>query len=61
MIGREAERAQVAGFLQTPGPAMLALVGTAGIGKTILWRAGIEVAHRQGRQALAARGAQVET
>jgi DNA-binding CsgD family transcriptional regulator len=48
VVGREAELERIGGFLD-PGRGELALLleGVAGIGKTTLWRAGIELARAQ--------------
>jgi tetratricopeptide (TPR) repeat protein len=45
VVGREAELEQIGGFLDPPrGELGLLLEGVAGIGKTTLWRAGIQLA-----------------
>jgi hypothetical protein len=48
VVGREAELERIGGFLD-PGRGELALLldGVAGIGKTTLWRAGIQLARKQ--------------
>ena len=61
MIGRSAELGLVDAFLREPGPGLLSLEGPAGIGKSTVWRAGIERARSLRRTVLAARGSQVET
>ncbi|HYB25163.1 MAG TPA: AAA family ATPase [Solirubrobacteraceae bacterium] len=50
MFGREAERTQIEGLLDSvaAGPAGLALEGAPGIGKTTLWRAAVASARRRG-------------
>jgi AAA ATPase domain len=56
MFGRDAERTQIEGLLDTvaAGPAGLALQGTPGIGKTTLWREAIASARRRGYAVLEA-------
>ena len=46
VFGREGEVAVVSSFLDdtTSGPAALLLEGEAGVGKTTLWREGVEAA-----------------
>jgi DNA-binding CsgD family transcriptional regulator len=62
VIGRERELAAVSGFLEGHGPPSALLIGgEAGIGKTTLWRAGIEEAERVGFRVLACSGAESET
>jgi DNA-binding CsgD family transcriptional regulator len=63
VIGREAELASVRAFVERSGggPAALALEGEAGIGKSTLWRAGVEHACAREMRVLAARPAEVET
>ena len=48
VIGRDQELAAIEGFLAEveQGPAALVLSGEAGIGKTILWEAGVEEAKK---------------
>ena len=50
VVGREQELAAVAAFLDEAGelPAALVLEGEAGIGKSTLWRAGVEHARERG-------------
>jgi DNA-binding CsgD family transcriptional regulator len=57
MIGRDAELAAVEEFLRrlATGPAALMLVGEPGIGKTVLWSAGVERAERRRLRVLACR------
>jgi DNA-binding CsgD family transcriptional regulator len=48
IVGREAELERIGGFLDpTRGELALLLDGVAGIGKTTLWRAGIQLARKQ--------------
>lgn len=62
LVGRSAESASIAGFVETlpAGPRALAVRGPAGIGKTILWRSGIERAREAGFQVLVTRPAEEE-
>jgi DNA-binding CsgD family transcriptional regulator len=56
MFGRDAERKQIEGLLDSvaAGPAGLALQGAPGIGKTTLWREAIASARRRGYAVLEA-------
>jgi DNA-binding CsgD family transcriptional regulator len=60
--GRAAELAQVGRFLDdaSSGPAALMIEGAAGIGKTTLWSAGIEMARARGWWVLTCRPVQSE-
>jgi DNA-binding CsgD family transcriptional regulator len=62
VVGREEELASVEAFLSRirDGPAALLLSGEAGIGKTILWEKGVEVAGRRFGRVLACRGVEAE-
>jgi DNA-binding CsgD family transcriptional regulator len=62
VVGREEELAAVRGFLGdvSRGPALLTLEGEAGIGKTMLWRAGVEEARSRGFRALVSQPAEAE-
>jgi hypothetical protein len=62
VVGREAELERIGGFLD-PGSGGLALLleGVAGIGKTTLWQAGIELARRQQYRVLWCRPTASET
>ena len=62
IIGRDAELGSLHSFLDeaTDGPAALVLEGDAGIGKSMLWAAGLEEARVRGFQVLAARPAEAE-
>jgi hypothetical protein len=61
ILGREAEEQAVGRFLDGPAPAGLVLEGPAGIGKTTVWRAGIEHARGAGHRVLVTRPSEVET
>jgi DNA-binding CsgD family transcriptional regulator len=62
VIGRDAELDFVRAFLDdvAGGPAGLVLSGEAGIGKTILWQAGVDRARTHFSRVLACRGAEAE-
>jgi DNA-binding NarL/FixJ family response regulator len=60
IVGRDEELAAVATFLDGVLPAALVLAGEAGIGKTTVWRAGLERAREQGVRVLACRPAESE-
>jgi AAA ATPase domain len=62
IIGREKELGSIQGFLDRVREASGALVlsGEAGIGKTILWEAGLEEAGQRGVCVLIHRGAEAE-
>lgn len=62
MIGREAELASIEAFLARVegGPAALVLAGEAGIGKTVLWDAGIGDARGTFASVLTCRGVEAE-
>jgi DNA-binding CsgD family transcriptional regulator len=55
VFGRDRELAAVTAFIESilDGPRALLLAGEAGIGKTTLWRTGIELALERGYRALA--------
>ena len=61
-MGRDAELGELRGFLGelVNGPTGLVLLGEAGIGKTILWRAGVEEAGARLGRVLACRGVEAE-
>ena len=62
IVGRDAELAAIAGFLDGEAwPRTLLIAGEAGMGKTTLWRAGAERAEAEGRALLAARPLETET
>ncbi|WP_207223571.1 AAA family ATPase [Pseudonocardia sediminis] len=62
-VDRPAETRVVTAFLDAAAraPAALVIDGEPGIGKTTLWRAALERAHRRGFRALAARPAEAES
>lgn len=62
-IGRDEEVAAVGAFLDTvaTGPAALLLEGDAGIGKTTIWRAGVEAARRRSFAVLSCRASESES
>jgi DNA-binding CsgD family transcriptional regulator len=63
LVGREEERAVVLRFVEelAQRPQVLLLEGEAGIGKTILWRAGLEAARGAGHRVLVSRPTERET
>jgi DNA-binding CsgD family transcriptional regulator len=62
VVGRQAELERIGGFLDpTGGGLALLLEGVAGIGKTTLWRAGIELARQQQYRVLWCRPTASET
>lgn len=62
IVGRDAELACLAAFVDAVAnaPRVLVLGGPAGIGKTILWRAGVEQLRRAGVQVLVTRPVEEE-
>jgi DNA-binding CsgD family transcriptional regulator len=62
IVGREAELACLDGFIEAAGgvPAAVVLEGEAGIGKSTLWRAGVERARAGGLLVLSSRPAEAE-
>jgi MoxR-like ATPase len=60
LIGREEELEQLESFLDAPEERALLLEGPAGIGKTSLWRAGLDAAASRGFRSLTARGSSAE-
>ena len=62
VVGRDDERAAIDAFLaaDAPEPHVLLLEGEAGIGKTTLWRGGVESAARLGYRVLRAQPAESE-
>jgi DNA-binding CsgD family transcriptional regulator len=62
ILGRDAEFAQVQSFLESVSgrPSALLLEGTAGIGKTTLWHAGVSFARARGHRVLSCRAAEPE-
>jgi DNA-binding CsgD family transcriptional regulator len=61
IFGRDEELAVVAAFLDGGFPAALLLEGEAGIGKTALWRASIEIAAARGYRVLSCSAAEAES
>ncbi len=63
VVGRDQEVATLLDFLETPGalPAALVFEGEAGIGKTTLWRAGLEHAIAHSYRVLSCRPSGSET
>jgi DNA-binding CsgD family transcriptional regulator len=63
VVGRDAELASIRGFVAgiCDGASALVLEGEAGMGKTTLWRAGVEVAKKAGLCVLQAEPAESET
>jgi DNA-binding CsgD family transcriptional regulator len=63
VVGRDAELASLRDFVSgiAAGPGVLTLEGDAGVGKTTLWEAGLEVAGDHGFRVLAACPAESET
>ena len=60
VVGRDEELAGVAAFLEGDFPAALLLAGEAGIGKTTVWRAGLEEARERDMRTLVCRPAESE-
>ncbi len=62
LVGRDDELASIEAFVADleRGPSALVLVGEAGIGKTILWSAGVEAARQSGGCVLTCRGVEAE-
>jgi DNA-binding CsgD family transcriptional regulator len=62
VVGRDRELANIASLFDAPGDGarILVIQGEAGIGKTTLWRAGIDVARDAGYRVLACAGAEAE-
>src|SRR5262245_2620699 len=62
IVGRGAELEQIGRFLDEPGGELgLLLEGVAGIGKSALWLAGIELGRDRGYRVLACRPTATET
>ena len=61
-VGREAELDSIQAFIDAVprGPGALTISGPAGIGKTILWEAGVSAARDQGFRVLMCRGIEAE-
>ena len=63
IVGRDEELSLVAAFLEAPAqlPAALLLEGEAGIGKSTVWRHGVELARANGFRVLETRPSESET
>ena len=61
LVGRDAELASVASWLDAPSARTLLIEGEAGIGKTTVWHAAIEEAQARGFRAITCSAAQAET
>jgi DNA-binding CsgD family transcriptional regulator/tetratricopeptide (TPR) repeat protein len=61
ILGREAEVNAVGRFVDGPAPAALVLEGPAGVGKTTVWRAGVQHAAGLGHRVLMTRPSEAET
>lgn len=62
IVGRDEELQAISSFLgQSATPCSLLIEGEAGIGKTTLWRAGVEAAHERSYRVLQASPAEKET
>jgi len=63
IVGRETELASVSGFLDASDPdaRVLLLEGEPGIGKTTLWRAGVDEARDRGHRVMRCQPAEIET
>ena len=61
VVGRESELAVIREFVEADGSRRACvLAGQAGIGKTTLWEAGIDLARERGLRVLAARASSAE-
>jgi DNA-binding CsgD family transcriptional regulator len=60
VIGREEEFAAIEAFLDELRPGALLIAGEPGIGKTILWEAGVEAAHGRLHRVLGHRAVEAE-
>jgi DNA-binding CsgD family transcriptional regulator len=60
VIGREDELGSIEAFLGERRPAVLLIAGEPGIGKTILWEAGLEAARGRSQRVLAHRAVEPE-
>ena len=64
VVGRDEEMSALHALLDRrdvlPGPVAIALEGEAGIGKSTIWRAGVEQARAAGLRVLSARPAESE-
>jgi DNA-binding CsgD family transcriptional regulator len=60
-VGRDAELGAITRFLDADWPRVLVLAGEPGIGKTTLWRAGVERARQRGIRVLSCQPSAAET
>lgn len=61
-VGRESELATIRQFVEADASrGVFVLTGQAGIGKTTLWEAGLDIARDRGRRVLSARASDAET
>ncbi len=60
MLGRDGEREQLERFVVSAWPRLLLIEGEPGIGKTTLWRYGVDAASRAGCRVLAFRAGEAE-
>src|SRR5581483_38428 len=62
VLGRDSEQQRLSRFLESlqPGPAACVLEGEAGVGKTALWRDGLDAARATEVRVLACAPAEVE-
>jgi DNA-binding CsgD family transcriptional regulator len=61
-VGRESELATIRQFVEADASrGVFVLAGPAGIGKTTLWEAGLDIARERGRRVLSARASDAET
>src|SRR5262245_6188991 len=62
VVGRDEELGSIKAFLADieGGPSALVLAGEAGIGKTVLWKVGLEEAHIRFASVLTCRGVEAE-
>lgn len=61
LVGREAELAAIARWLESARPALVEIEGEAGIGKTVLWEEGVRAARDAGALVLVSRPVEIET
>ena len=63
IVGREGELAALRAVLDAPSllPTAVVIEGEAGVGKTTVWRAGVELARERGWRVLSSRPAEAET